>query len=111
MRHREIDRAGVDAFGPLAYAPGQAHRGLRTADDLDVAPRKRARDADPQRLSDRFLCRETSRIGLGRIRARVAVVAFGRREAPFAEARIALERPAHARDLDQVDAHARHTLS
>jgi len=81
----------------------EAHRGLRPAGDLDITPGERARDAEPERLPYGFLAGEPAGIALGRIRARVAIRALGLREAALAEARITLERAAHALDLDQVD--------
>src|SRR5439155_23356712 len=86
------------------HAPVQADRRLGAADDLDVAPRERARDAEAERLADRLLAGEPARIALRRVRARFAVGPLGLGEAALAEGRVAVERPADAVNLDQVDA-------
>src|SRR5262249_39430604 len=70
--------------------------------DLDVLPGEGARNPDSKRLPDRFLAREAARVGLGRVGARVAVRALGRREAALAEAWIPLERATNSSDFDQV---------
>src|SRR5205814_9260965 len=57
-----------------------------------------------ERLADRFLPGEPSRVRLGGIRTGVAVRTLGLGETAFAEARMALERAANARNFDQVDA-------
>src|SRR5439155_15866619 len=75
------------------------------------APRDRPRDAEAEGLAHRLLAREAARVALRRIRARVAVRPFFLGEAALAEARIALERPADPRDLDQVDADLHPALS
>src|SRR5205823_9257649 len=70
--------------------------------DLDVLPRECTRNAEAERLSDRLLAGETSRVRLGRIRTGVAVRALGFREAPLAEAWIAIERLPNPRNLDEI---------
>src|SRR5207253_2573096 len=69
---------------------------------LDLAPREV--DADPERLADRLLPGEAGGVVLRRVRPRLAVLALRLREAARPEARVALERPPDALDLDQIDA-------
>src|SRR6476619_7063674 len=102
MRHREVDLAHPAFLGPRADAAAQAHGGLRTADDLDVLPGECARDAEAERLTDRFLAGEPARVALGRVGTRLAIGLLGCREAALAEACVPLERPPDPRDLDQV---------
>jgi hypothetical protein len=81
------------------------HAGLRAAADLDLLPREV--DAGAERLSDRLLRREATRVVLRRVRLRVAVRPLGLGEAALLEAfAVAVERAADALDLDQVDADA-----
>src|SRR5436190_10202064 len=100
MRHREVDRARADPFGPCLQASRKRDAGLRPARDLDLAPREGARDAEAERLANRLLACEPSGVVLRRIRPGVAIGALGRREAALAKRGIALQRPPHARDLD-----------
>src|SRR6185436_15130531 len=90
VRHREIDGAGADSFGPRLQASRQLDAGLRPARDLDLEPREGASDAEAERLADRLLAGEASRVVLRRIRPRVAVGTLGLREAALPERRIAL---------------------
>src|SRR6478609_5901558 len=111
MRHREIDLTHAAARGPRRDATREAYGGLRAADDLDVLPRERARDAEAERLADGFLAREPSGVALRRVRARVAVRLLVGGEAAVAKARVSLERAADAPDLDQVGADVDHRCS
>src|SRR5258708_2902137 len=104
MGHREVDRTGADALRPRLHAAVQRHARLRPSDDLDVAPRKRARHAEAERLADRLLAGEAPSVRLRRVLARVAVRALRLCEAALAEAGVSVERATDARDLDQVDA-------
>src|SRR5262249_54597643 len=62
----------------------------------------------PERLPHRLLCREPTRVVLGRVRLRVAVLPFRLGEAAGPEAvSVALERAPYPLDLDQVDADPR----
>src|SRR5690242_18467196 len=95
-------------LGDRSDAARQPNRGLGPADDLDLLPRERARDAEAERLADRLLAGEAAGIALGRIRARVAVRLLRLGEAAIAKARIALERTPDPRDLDEVCPDANH---
>src|SRR3954463_15096682 len=107
MRHRELDLARADAFGPRPRLAGERHARLWPAGDLDLAPREP--HAGSERLADGFLAREPRGVVLRRVGARVAVGPLGLGEAALAKAGIALERPRDPRDLDQVhaDSHSR----
>src|SRR5438034_5653656 len=105
MRHREVDRARADPFGPCLQASRKRDAGLRPARDLDLAPREGARDAEAQRLADRLLAGEPSGVVLRRIRPGVAVSALRLGEAALPKRRVPLERPAHPRDFNQVYAY------
>src|SRR5690242_15372442 len=75
---------------------------LRAPADLDLLPGEV--DAGAERLADRLLRGEPARVVLRRVGLAVAVGLLGGREAAVAEAvAVALERPAHTRDLDQVE--------
>src|SRR5690349_2907327 len=111
MRHREIDRLHVSRGGDLRKPAGEADARLRPADDLDLLPGERARDAEPECLPDRLLAGEAAGVALGGIATGVAVPLLRVGEAALLEARVARERPCDARDLDQVGAHARHRCS
>src|SRR5206468_1770283 len=75
--------------------------GLRSTDDLHLAPREA--HATAERLAHRLFAGEPGGVALRRVVARVAVRTLALREAALAEAR-PLERPADALDLDHVDA-------
>src|SRR5438445_12484225 len=100
MRHREVDRARADPFGPRLEAPRKPDAGLRPARDLHLPPREGPCNAEPERLADRLLAGEASRVVLGRVRPRVAIGALGLREAAFTKRRVALQCAANARNLD-----------
>ena len=106
VRHRQLDLAHAQPLGALAQSPGQPHRRLGPAGDLDLPPGEVDGDSEAECLADRLLAREPGRIMLGRVRPRVAVRALGIGEAARAEPGVARERPPHALDLDQVDADA-----
>src|SRR5439155_21765771 len=108
MRHRQVDRADAGLLGHPSDPAREPHRRLRPSDDFDLLPREGACNAEAERLADGFLPRETTGIALCRVRSRVAVRLLRRREAACAEARVALERAADARDLDQIRADANH---
>src|SRR6185436_20790644 len=103
MRHREVDRPSADSFGPRLQPARKRHTRLRPADDLHLPPREGARDAEAKGLPDRLFTGEPCGVVLGWVRPRVAVGAFGLREAALAECRVALERPPHSRDFDEID--------
>src|SRR5437588_8171086 len=105
VRHREVDGVRPDVLGPGGDAPGETHRRLRTAHDLDVLPRECPRDAEAECLADRLLAGEAPGVALRRIRPRVAVGLLGGGEASIAEAAVPVERAPHALDLDQVCSH------
>src|SRR5271154_2351238 len=111
VRHREIYRRGADGGSTRGEPPRQPHRRLRAPDDLDLLPRERARDAEPERLADRLLAGEATRVALRRVRPRVAVRALGLGETALAEPLVARERTPDPLDLDQVgaDTDAGHT--
>ena len=98
-------------LGALAQPPGEPHRRLGPAADLDLAPGEVDGDAEAERLADRLLAREPGRIVLGRVRPRVAVRALGIGEAARAEPGVARERSPDTLDLDQVDADVHGTSS
>ena len=101
MRRRQQEREPR----ALVYdAAGEPHRGLGTADDLDVLPREGAGDPEAERLAHGLLAREAAGVALGGVGARVAVPLLGRREAALAKALVPRERASHALDLDQVGA-------
>jgi hypothetical protein len=108
MRHRKVDGAHAALGRNRSDAPAQPHGGLWAPDDLDLLPRERARDAEPERLADRFLAGEATRVALGGIRTRVAVRLLGFGEAAVAEPGVPRERAANARDLDQIGADTDH---
>ena len=66
VRHREVDRARADALGERRRPPRQPHARLRSADDLDLLPRES--HAAAERLPDRLLAGEPSRVALRRAR-------------------------------------------
>src|SRR5689334_6259240 len=109
MGHRELDLPRANPLGPRLRLAAQRHARLRPARDLDLAPGEA--DARAERLADRLLAGEARSVVLRRVRLRVAVGALGLGEAALAEAGVALQRAADARDLDQVDAHSHRTNS
>jgi hypothetical protein len=104
VRHRQVDRSGPDLVRPARDTAAEGDGGLWATRNLDIAPGKRTRDTESQRLPHGFLAGEAACVALRRIRPPVAVRLFRRREAALAETGIPLERAADALDLDQVDA-------
>src|SRR5258708_38248812 len=104
VRHRQVDLSGADALRSIRDAAREVAARLRTADDLDVLPGERARDAEAERLADGLLAGEPSGVALRRVGAGLAVRLLVRGEATVAEVRVALERTADARELDQIGA-------
>src|SRR5579862_122378 len=107
VRHRQVDRLRADVLGPGGDAAREPHARLGPADDLDVLPRERARDAEAERLAHRLLAGEAPGVALRRIRTRVAVLLLGLGEAAVAKTRVPRERAADAFDLDEIGADAR----
>src|SRR4029079_10855240 len=89
--------------GPRLQPARKRHTRLRPADDLHLPPREGARDAEAKGLPNRLFTGEPCGVVLGWVRPRVAVGAFGLREAALAECRIALERPSHSRGFGDID--------
>ena len=83
-------------------APERRTSRLRPARDLDLAPGEV--HAAAERLADRLLPGEPSRVVLGRVGTRVAVVALGLGEDSAPGSRVASSACCDAGDLDQVDA-------
>src|SRR5688500_10351300 len=90
VRHRQVDLAAPEALPRRPRPAREAYARLRPADDLDLLPGEP--HADPERLPHRLFPRETARVALRGLRARVAVRDLGLREAALAEARVTLER-------------------
>src|SRR5262249_23492933 len=102
VRHRQVNRSRVRLLRPREDPARKLNGRLRPSDDLDVLPGEGARNPDSKRFSDRFLAREAARVRLRAVPPPVPVRAPGRREAPLAEARIALEGATNPGDFDQV---------
>src|SRR5262245_34015679 len=111
VRHRQVDLARPALLRPSRQPAAQPHGRLRPPGDLDLPPGEGPRDAEPERLAACLLPREPPGIALRGVRAGLAIGTFRLREAAFAEARVAVERPANAVDLDQVDADPVHPCS
>src|SRR5262249_3550647 len=84
VRHGELDPPRADPLGHLRRPAAQLHPRLGPADHLDLLPGEV--DARPERLPHRLLCREPTRVVLGRVRLRVAVLPFRLGEAAGPEA-------------------------